>query len=83
MKLATRAYAFAPNDAGTWITVKSMLTNFLTDLWKQGALAGAAPEQAFDVQVGLSLTMTPNDILDDIMRITVKVGGCTPRLNLS
>lgn len=78
LKLATRAYVFEPNDAGTWITVKSMMTNFLVNLWKQGALAGAVPEQAFDVQIGLGATMTPNDILDGIMKITVKLAIVRP-----
>lgn len=78
LKLATRAYVFEPNDAGTWITIKSMISNFLNNLWKQGALAGAAPEQAYDVQIGLGATMTPNDILDGIMRITVKVAIVHP-----
>ena len=78
LKLATRAYVFEPNDANTWITVKSMMVNFLTNLWKQGALAGAAPEQAFDVQIGLGTTMTANDILDGKMLITVKVAIVRP-----
>lgn len=78
LKLATRAYVFEPNDAGTWITVKSMFNNFLVNLWKQGALAGAVPEQAFDVQIGLGATMTPTDILDGLMKITVKVAVVRP-----
>jgi len=78
LKLATRSYVFEPNDAGTWITVKSMITNFLVNLWKQGALAGAVPEQAFDVQIGLGATMTPNDILDGVMKITVKLAIVRP-----
>lgn len=78
LKLAARAYVFEPNDANTWVTVKSMMTNFLTNLWKQGALAGAAPEQAFDVQIGLGATMTPTDILDGKMLITVKVAIVRP-----
>jgi phage tail sheath protein FI len=78
LKLATRAYVFEPNDAGTWVTVKSMFNNFLSNLWKQGALAGAVPEQAFDVQIGLGATMTPNDILEGILRITVKVAVVHP-----
>jgi len=78
LKLATRAYVFEPNDAGTWVTVKSMFNNFLTNLWKQGALAGAVPEQAFDVQIGLGVTMTPTDILDGLMKITVKVAVVRP-----
>ena len=78
IKLAARAYVFEPNDANTWVTVKSMIENFLINLWKQGALAGAAPEVAFDVQIGLGSTMTPTDILDGKMLITVKVALVRP-----
>jgi phage tail sheath protein FI len=78
IKLATRAYVFEANDANTWVTVKSMIENFLTNLWKQGALAGAGPEAAFDVQIGLGSTMTPTDILDGKMLITVKVALVRP-----
>lgn len=78
LKLSARAYVFEPNDANTWITVKCMISNFLTNLWKQGALAGAAPEQAFDVQIGLGATMTPTDILDGKMLISVKVAIVRP-----
>ena len=55
-----------------------MIDNFLVNLWKQGALAGAVPEQAFDVQVGLGSTMTGDDILDGKMLITVKVAIVRP-----
>jgi phage tail sheath protein FI len=37
LKLVTRAYVFEPNGANTWVKVKSMMINFLTNLWKQGA----------------------------------------------
>lgn len=78
IKLAARTYVFEPNDATTWVTVKSMIDNFLNNLWKQGALAGAAPEQAYDVQLGLGATMTPQDILDGKMLITVRVAIVRP-----
>lgn len=78
VKLATRTYVFEPNDASTWISLKTMISNFLENLWKQGALAGAAPGQAFDVQVGLGATMTPQDILDGVMLVTVKVALSRP-----
>ncbi|MBW8686806.1 phage tail sheath family protein [Chitinophaga rhizophila] len=78
IKLAARTYVFEPNDATTWVTVKAMIDNFLNNLWKQGALAGAAPEQAYDVQLGLGATMTPQDILDGKMLITVKVAIVRP-----
>ncbi len=78
IKLALRSYVFEPNDANTWITVKSMIVNFLTEKWKQGALAGASPDDAFEVQVGLGSTMTALDILEGKMLITVKLAIVRP-----
>ncbi len=78
LKLATRSFVFEPNNANTWITVKSMLNNFLFNLWKQGALAGSTPEDAYSVQVGLGVTMTATDVLDGIMRITVLLAVVRP-----
>ncbi len=78
IKLALRAYVFEPNDANTWVTVKSMVVNFLTEKWKQGALAGASPEDAFEVQIGLGSTMTSLDILEGRMLMTVKLAIVRP-----
>ena len=78
IKLALRSYVFEPNDANTWITVRSMIVNFLTEKWKQGALAGASPDDAFDVQVGLGTTMTSIDILEGKMLVTVKLAIVRP-----
>jgi len=78
IKMALRSYVFEPNDANTWVTVKSMIVNFLTEKWKQGALAGASPDDAFEVQVGLGTTMTGLDILEGKMLITVKLAIVRP-----
>ena len=78
MKLAARNTVFEPNDANTWVTFKSMLNSFLFVLWKQGALAGAKPEDAYSVQVGLGTTMTADDILNGIMNVTVLVALVRP-----
>ena len=78
IKLALRAYVFEPNDANTWVTLKSLITNFLVEKWKQGALAGASPEDAFEVQIGLGSTMTALDILEGRMLITVKLAIVRP-----
>jgi phage tail sheath protein FI len=78
LKLAARNFVFEPNDTGTWITIKSMMNNFLFNLWKQGALPGSTPDMAYGVKVGLGITMTPADILDGIMRITVLVAVVRP-----
>jgi phage tail sheath protein FI len=78
IKIATQAYVFAPNTDLTWVTIKNMITNFLTNQWKSGALAGAKPEDAFSVDVGLGSTMTGDDILDGYMRVMVKVAVVRP-----
>lgn len=78
IKLAAKAYVFEANDANTWITVKSMIRNFLTGIWKRGGLAGATPDEAFSVHVGLGETMTSEDILEGILRVTVLVAVTRP-----
>jgi len=78
IKLALKSYVFEPNDANTWVSVKSMIINFLTEKWKQGALAGATPEDAFDVQVGLGTTMTGLDILEGKMLVSLKIAIVRP-----
>jgi hypothetical protein len=77
-KLASKAMVFEPNVAGTWLTIKSMIQNFLTSVWKRGGLAGAVPEDAFSVHVGLGDTMTADDILEGILRVTVLVAISHP-----
>ena len=78
VKNAARAYVFEPNDANTWINMKCMIENFLRSVWKRGGLAGASPEDAYEVHVGLGDTMTAEDILEGIMRITVLVAISHP-----
>jgi phage tail sheath protein FI len=78
IKYAAEAYVFAPNVAATWVDIKAMITNFLTNVWQSGALAGTSAADAFEVYVGLGETMTPVDILDGYMRITVKLAVTRP-----
>jgi phage tail sheath protein FI len=78
IRLAAKAYVFEPNTANTWTTVNSMVTNFLTGIWKRGGLAGASPSDAFSVSVGLGNTMSGEDILEGIMRVTVLVAITRP-----
>ncbi|MFT6216383.1 MAG: phage tail sheath protein FI [Roseivirga sp.] len=78
IKLGARAFVFAPNDANTWLTVQSMIANFLTNIWKEGALQGAKATDAFSVAIGLGTTMTAQDILDGVMKISVKIAITHP-----
>lgn len=77
VKKATEFVVFEPNDANTWLRVKTMIENFLSNLWREGALAGAKSEEAFFVNVGLGKTMTPVDILEG--RLIVEIGMAAVR----
>jgi phage tail sheath protein FI len=68
----TQFAVFEPNGLALWATVRRSLTNFLTTVWRDGALAGASAEEAFFVRVGLDVSMTQADI--DAGRLIVLVG---------
>jgi len=77
-KLAAHPYVFALNDSNTWSAVKSMITSFLTSVWKAGGLQGASAADAFQVAIGLGSTMTAEDILNGFMNVSIKVAVVRP-----
>ncbi len=56
----TQWVVFEPNDARLWKRVEQSVRAFLTAVWRDGALMGATPEQAFFVRCD-ETTMTPYD----------------------
>ncbi|PLX14897.1 MAG: phage tail protein [Salinivirgaceae bacterium] len=78
LRLATNWAVFEPNDEGTWIKVKAMIDNFLTNLWKQGALMGSSPGEAFFVKIGLGSTMTQIDVLEGRMNVEIGMAVVRP-----
>lgn len=78
VKSALRFFISEPNAVETWSSVKSMLNNFLTSLWSQGALAGATPKDAFNVAIGLGVTMTTDDISNGLMNLSLRVALLHP-----
>ena len=77
-KKATVQFVFEPNDANTWTKIRAMIENFLTVLWRDGALAGSKPEQAFFVKCGLGQTMTAQDILDGKLIVEIGMAAVRP-----
>jgi hypothetical protein len=78
IKNMLQSYALGANTSATWIAVKSIIANFLTQFWQQGGLLGAKPDDAFFVQVGLGITMTEQDIRDGFMNVTVGMAVTRP-----
>ena len=77
IKNAIEPFVFEPNDNNTWTRVTAMIVNYLTELWKAGALMGSTTKDAFFVQVGLGTTMTAQDVLEG--RMIVQVGMAVVR----
>jgi phage tail sheath protein FI len=78
VKKATKPFVFEPNDANTWLKVKTMVGNFLSQQWRQGALSGATQDESYFVKVGLGETMTQNDIQSDKLIIEMGVAVVRP-----
>jgi hypothetical protein len=78
IKFACEPYVFRPNDTNTWLAVRTMIGNFLRNQWQAGALVGSSEAEAFSVDCGLGSTMTPQDILDGYMKVSVKVAISRP-----
>jgi uncharacterized protein len=78
VKKSTYWAVFEPNDINTWTRVRAMIENYLILKWKDGALAGAKPNDAFFVRVGLNQTMTAQDILEGRMIIEIGLAAVRP-----
>jgi phage tail sheath protein FI len=77
VKKSTYWAVFEPNDATTWVKVRGMIEAYLLQKWRDGALAGATPQDAFFVRCGLGVTMDSQDILEG--RMVVEIGMAVVR----
>ena len=59
--LATQWAVFEPNTRRLWDNIRRMVEDFLLVQWRDGALMGAKPEDAFFVRCDRT-TMTQNDL---------------------
>jgi len=78
VKKATAQFVFEPNDANTWVKIRAMIENFLSLQWRAGALAGAKPDEAYYVRVGLGQTMTAQDVLNGYMHVEIGMAVVRP-----
>lgn len=74
---ATQWAVFEPNNERLWTNIRSMVEDFLYVLWRDGALIGAKPEEAFFVRCDRT-TMTQNDLDNGRMICLVGVAPSRP-----
>lgn len=78
VKKSTYWAVFEPNDANTWVKVRGMIENYLTQKWREGALAGATTKDAFFVRCSLGTTMNAQDILEGRMNVEIGMAVVRP-----
>jgi uncharacterized protein len=78
VRKSSAQFVFEPNDANTWVSIKTMIENYLMTLWRAGALMGSKPEEAFFVQVGLGRTMTQKDVLNRKLIVEIGMAAIRP-----
>lgn len=76
IELGTQWAVFEPNDQDLWMRVKRTINNFLERIWREGALFGATPDQAFYVKCDEELN-TPETMV--LGRLYVEIGICPVR----
>jgi Bacteriophage tail sheath protein len=67
----TQWVVFEPNDASLWAKITRNVTAFLTNVWRDGALFGDTPEQAFYVKCDAE-TNPPE--VRDLGRVVTEIG---------
>ncbi|MCQ4054437.1 phage tail sheath C-terminal domain-containing protein [Aeromonas sp. SG16] len=78
IKDAMKIAMFEPNHQPTWERVRSAVNNYLHAIWKQGALTGSSPEEAYFVQIGKDVTMTDDDVKQGKMIVKVGIAAVRP-----
>lgn len=73
----TQWVVFEPNDEKLWGRVRRTVTEFLTRVWRDGALMGTKPEEAFFVKCDRT-TMTQDDINNGRLIVLVGVAPVKP-----
>jgi len=67
----TQWVVFEPNDRGLWARVRRDITAFLKTVWRDGALFGSTPEEAFYVKCDDELNPPESR---DLGRLIVEIG---------
>lgn len=73
IELGTQWVVFEPNDYSLWARVKRDVSAFLRTVWRDGALFGLSPAEAFYVKCDEELN--PSEVRD-LGRLYIEIGMC-------
>jgi phage tail sheath protein FI len=72
-----RWVVFEPNDEPLWLAIVASISAFMLSLFRQGALQGSTPSEAFQVKCD-STTTSPTDQANGIVNIVVAFAPLKP-----
>ena len=76
IEMGTQWVVFEPNDQDLWARVTRTVTTFLTRLWREGALFGNSPNDAFFVKCDGEINTHDTMMLG---RLYIEIGVCPVR----
>ena len=74
---STKWVVFEPNDEPTWAQIRLSIDDFLFSLWRQGALQGSRPRDAYWVKCDRQTT-TQSDVNSGVVNILVGFAPLKP-----
>ena len=77
IKKSLESLVFEPNNPRTWVKIKAMVTSFLVEQWKAGALAGTKMEEAFFIEIGPNTT-TSAELQAGIINVQIGLAVARP-----
>lgn len=77
IEVATQWAVFEPNDEKLWARMKQTINQFLTRVWRDGALMGSTQDEAFFVKCDRT-TMTQDDIDNGRLIMVIGVAPVKP-----
>ncbi len=74
----TKWVVFEPNDAALWKKICLQIDSFMLSIYRQGAIVGTTPQEAYFVRCGLGTTMTQPDIAQGLVIFEVGFAPVKP-----
>ncbi len=78
IKRILQPMVFEPNSSPTWERAHAAVHNYLSALWRKGALSGDTEAEAFSVNIGEGKTMQPEDVVAGKMILQVGMAAVRP-----
>lgn len=78
LREVVRFALFEPNNELTWLRLEGVIRVWLRKLWKVGGLAGAVEADAFNIKIGVGVSMTRAQLDEGLLIIHINLAFYAP-----